>query len=1283
MGSLCEQYLRSGPFWGLHCESGTDTMRAMVAAHAGDSGEEVTNVRVRFMRILCASILVLLMLPLDASAAPPTGTHKIVVDSKDVATLKQLTQSDAKLLVDYGAFSLWKTNDSQRQAVSTRPSVNPRDDYDLVHLRGGNVVNTVNGAAPIAANVRQSKASDFQFWIVQFIGPVKPAWLANLRKLGIEIVAYMPNNAYVVWLDGSALTQLENLAKSDPTVQWTDAYHPSYRLAPTLQNGKGAQTARPVPVTVQLYRTTNTPASLASLRALGGKVLRQSANVLNFTNISLEIPANQLAAVAARPDVFNVEPYAPPKKKDEVQDQIIAGNVAASGGNVVPTGPGYRAWLQSKGFTTNPTDYPVVDVVDDGIDDGSTTPQHPDFYQLGSKANPPRLVFNNNCTTDTLADGQAGHGNLNAGIVAAYNDQNGFPYTDGNGYDIGLGVSPYGRVAGTKIFDNGTGNFDESACDRTPGGGPGNDADTVLAAYSAGANITSNSWGSNTAGGYDAEAQAYDALTRDASSTVVGNQEMLHVFSAGNAGLSGPQTVGSPGTAKNVLTVGATENVRDNGVADGCGVAAAASADNIANFSSRGPTVDGRNKPDVVAPGTHVRGPASQDFQGGTNVFDGSGVCGQPTSAPDFRYYPDGQTRYTWSSGTSHSAPAVAGVASLVYNYYGRVINPGQTPSPAMLKALILNSPRYLTGIAANDSLPSPNQGWGDVDLGTLFDSVRRYTVDETTTFTQTGETFVKAGNVASHSKPFRVTLVWTDAPGSTTGGVSVNDLDLEVTVGGQVYRGNHFSGAFSSPGGSSDTHNNVESVFLPAETTGPFSVRVVAANIAGQGVNTTSPTNQDFALVVTNANVSATVAVGATSITATDAAPNGNGNGIVEPGEKIALTVGLVNSGNVAATGVTGTLFTANSGVTITNATSAYSDLPAIAPGTPTPVNNAPPFTFTVNSPQACGTQIAFKETVSYNGGFTETVNFTIPVGAPSLGTATSYSSTDVPKPIPDYNDTTQTPGSAASNLPISASGSVGNITAEVSISHNYDSDLIIKLISPNGAEVVLSNRNGGSSDLGYTETVFDDHAAIAIFDGTPPFTGRFKPEEPLSQLIGTSSNGTWMLKVTDNASDVDPHPTNALHSWSLTIQPTTFICAVFVPPTQPTLPTVTSINPTSGDKAGGTTVTIKGTNFGGTTSVMFGDQPATNVMVVNSTTITAVTPMHVPGAVPVKVTTNGLTLTLSTQYTYGTVNPAPSAPPPQPAPPASGSPVPVPSGRSPASPVSNVLPAPAPPKR
>src|SRR5581483_1292816 len=90
---------------------------------------------------------------------------------------------------------------------------------------------------------------------------------------------------------------------------------------------------------------------------------------------------------------------------------------------------------------------------------------------------------------------------------------------------------------------------------------------------------------------------------------------------------------------------------------------------------------------------------------------------------------------------------------------------------------------------------------------------------------------------VADNTKPMRVTLAWTDAPGPTSGNAFVNNLDLEVTVGGNTYKGNVFSGANSATGGSADTVDNVESVFLPAGITGPVLVRVKAINIAGDGV--------------------------------------------------------------------------------------------------------------------------------------------------------------------------------------------------------------------------------------------------------------------------------------------------------------------------------------------------------------------------------------------------------------------------------------------------------------
>jgi hypothetical protein len=281
--------------------------------------------------------------------------------------------------------------------------------------------------------------------------------------------------------------------------------------------------------------------------------------------------------------------------------------------------------------------------VDDGVDNGTTNPLHNDFRVQGIGANASRLQANVDCTGGGNPRAIAGHGNINAGIIGGYNNGSGAANEDANGFNYGLGIDPYARLTNIKIFTD-AGAFATGAC---PGG---TYRGIVEQALLQGAPITSNSWGANVGGAYAVSSQEFDAYTRDASAGG-GVDPLFHIFSAGNAG-SGVNTVGAPGTAKNVLTVGATENVRDQGVVDGCNEANADNADDMAGFSSRGPTDDGRAKPDIVAPGTHVQGPASQAVG-----YDGTGVCGP-------QYYPTGgQTKYTWSSGTSHSAPAVSGGA--------------------------------------------------------------------------------------------------------------------------------------------------------------------------------------------------------------------------------------------------------------------------------------------------------------------------------------------------------------------------------------------------------------------------------------------------------------------------------------------------------------------------------------------------------------------------------------------------------------------------------------------
>ena len=92
-----------------------------------------------------------------------------------------------------------------------------------------------------------------------------------------------------------------------------------------------------------------------------------------------------------------------------------------------------------------------------------------------------------------------------------------------------------------------------------------------------------------------------------------------------------------------------------------------------------------------------------------------------------------------------------------------------------------------------------------------------------------------------------------------------------------------------------------------------------------------------------------------------------------------------------------------------------------------------------------------------------------------------------------------------------------ISDINVTVNIDHNWITDLDIKLIGPDGTEVILANDVGGAGD-DMTNTIFDDDAATAIGDGSPPFTGAFKPQGRLSDFNGLSALGDWTLHINDD---------------------------------------------------------------------------------------------------------------------------------------------------------------------
>jgi subtilisin-like proprotein convertase family protein len=265
-----------------------------------------------------------------------------------------------------------------------------------------------------------------------------------------------------------------------------------------------------------------------------------------------------------------------------------------------------------------------------------------------------------------------------------------------------------------------------------------------------------------------------------------------------------------------------------------------------------------------------------------------------------------------------------------------------------------------------------------------------------------------------------------------------------------------------------------------------------------------------------------------------------GNGNGVPEPGDTLALTENVMSVDfDQTFTGVSGTLSSTSPDVSVTSAASAYPDLAfAVTEG------NTTPFSVALASSAECGAPVPFDLALQTSAGPTD-VEFSVPTG--SAGPAVAYDATNLPQGIPDNDSSGMTTG-----LTVSGSGGrAKNVVVRVGqITHPYDGDLTLYLIAPDGRSVMLVSHKGANGQ-NFTNTVFDDSAATTITSTTAaPFTGRFRPAEPLSAMDGAPLAGTWKLKVVDDS----PGAFGSIDAWGANIAPAT--CAPQTPPPPPPAP-------------------------------------------------------------------------------------------------------------------------------
>lgn len=237
---------------------------------------------------------------------------------------------------------------------------------------------------------------------------------------------------------------------------------------------------------------------------------------------------------------------------------------------------------------------------------------------------------------------------------------------------------------------------------------------------------------------------------------------------------------------------------------------------------------------------------------------------------------------YRYESGTSMATPAVSGTLGLMQEFFEQRLH--VTNSPALMKALLINGARPISGIYDFQVRNTINyQGWGMINLAnSLPNSISNAfnlnpdslgaikLVDQSpTNALATGQSHTRSISITNEfgrSVPLRITLVWTDPAANPAAGVKlVNDLDLVVTNRdtGDVYWGNDFPNVDpynnfwdTNDAPVIDSVNNVENVYLSPFLGTNYDITVIARRVNVNAVTAhTNDVVQDYALVISSGN--------------------------------------------------------------------------------------------------------------------------------------------------------------------------------------------------------------------------------------------------------------------------------------------------------------------------------------------------------------------------------------------------------------------------------------------
>ena len=394
------------------------------------------------------------------------------------------------------------------------------------------------------------------------------------------------------------------------------------------------------------------------------------------------------------------------------------------------------------------------------------------------------------------ADSISGHGTHVTGTLLG----------DGSGEPEAMGIAPAATLHMYQLENNQQGVIARI----------GSIYDLMQDAYDNGARFQSTSWVSENAGGqYNGDSQSVDKFLWE-------NRDFIAIYSAGNNGSGGANTVAAPSTAKNVISVGASTDM---------------SQASVASFSGQGPTFDGRIKPDLVAPGENICSSRAQEA-----------ISSQGVDCTD-AFHSDGTTPlHTSLSGASQATPVVSGAAVLTRQYLREELGIS-TPGSDLIRGILIHGAEDL----GSKDVPNSLEGWGRLNLeNSLYPEYSNTQLDTWYDQSQSldpGRMFIYAYELDS-SKGLEVTLAWNDEDVSSsslqTSPKLLNDLDLVVIApDGTTYLGNDFANGVSTIGGTADGVNNLERIRIDPSISTSIGVWQIQVHHRGG-------TSQDFSIVTT-----------------------------------------------------------------------------------------------------------------------------------------------------------------------------------------------------------------------------------------------------------------------------------------------------------------------------------------------------------------------------------------------------------------------------------------------